>query len=306
MVVSADGTGDFATVQGAADFVPENNPKNITIFIKKGTYTEIVCFIAKNNVTFLGEDRKESIVQYANHNNLQPSATTGNSGASYRRGVFMGLNSSGVVLNNFTIHNIQPQSDQAEGIIFKEVRGQTGPNLTQVIVSHMDLYSTIDTIQITGKAYLDHDYVVGDNDYMWGDGPCYFTQCEFRNIHDGTSFTQPRNPATHHGFVIVDSTFEGSPTTHAAYLGNGSGAAETVIINCKIGNVLRPEGWNTRNANDIEFNTTNLDDGKPYDMSKWPAFIKHLDKDKDADLIANYRNPTWVLGGWTPNPPAAQ
>ena len=49
LVVSADGTGDFNTVQGAIDFIPDYNPKPITIFIKNGVYEEIVYFRNKTN-----------------------------------------------------------------------------------------------------------------------------------------------------------------------------------------------------------------------------------------------------------------
>ncbi len=90
ITVAADGSGDFATVQGAIDFVPEGNREPVTIFIRNGTYNEIVCFTAKHNVTFLGEDRKKTIIAYANNNRFNsnsggnpfapvanPSASTG-------------------------------------------------------------------------------------------------------------------------------------------------------------------------------------------------------------------------------------
>ena len=40
----ADGTGDFNTVQSAIDFIPDHNPKRVTIFTKNGVYEEIVYF----------------------------------------------------------------------------------------------------------------------------------------------------------------------------------------------------------------------------------------------------------------------
>ncbi len=123
LTVATDGTGDFATVQGAVDFVPENNRTPRTIFIKKGLYTEIVCFTGKNHVTFLGEDREQTVVAYANNNTFQPNLATPETpfaGSSYRRGVFMGLNSSDVALVNFTIHNATNKGgSQAEAIVFK-------------------------------------------------------------------------------------------------------------------------------------------------------------------------------------------
>ena len=44
VVVAPDGSGDFNTVQGAIDFVPDHPPHRVTIFIKNGTYEEIVFF----------------------------------------------------------------------------------------------------------------------------------------------------------------------------------------------------------------------------------------------------------------------
>jgi pectinesterase len=304
ITVAADGSSDFATVQGAIDFVPANNSHPLTIFIKKGTYTEIVCFNGKNNITLQGEDRDQTVIAYSNNNTLQPNAATPQTpfaGSSYRRGVFMGLNSANVTLTNFTIHNTTPKGgSQAEAIIFKEVRGQKNPNVSQTTLTHMNLYSYQDTLQISGKAYLQDTYIEGDTDYMWGNGPCFFQNCNFKTLTNGTSFTQPRNTADHHGFVFVDCKFDGAPGVTRASLGNGSGASEVVLINCALGKMLTPAGWASRGANNSEFNTTNLADGSPYDMSNWPDWVKHLTKEKDADTIANYRNSTWVLEGWTP------
>jgi pectin methylesterase-like acyl-CoA thioesterase len=305
ITVAADGTGDFATVQGAVDFVPEKNTKPRTIFIRKGVYTEIVRFVEKDHVTFLGEDREQTVVAYANSDNFQPNpATTG--GGSYRRGVFIGLNSTDVALGNFTIHNTTKKGgSQAEAIIFKEVRGQTGENRSQTILAHMNLKSFQDTLQITGKAYLEDVYIEGDTDYMWGDGPCYFLHCNLKTLNNGTAFTQTRNPATHHGFVFVECNFDGAAGVTTANLGNGSGASEIALIDCKLGKMLTRQGWNSRGASNLEFHTTNLADGTPYDMSGWPTWVKHLSAEKDAELIAQYRDPAWVLDGWKAALPAA-
>lgn len=307
LVVAADGTGDFATVQGAVDFIPENNAKRRTIFLRKGVYREIVSFVAKDNITFLGEDRTQTVVTYANQNSLQPNnaAAAGQqfNGSSYRRGVFMGFNSTGVVLANFTVRNTTPSpgGSQAEGVLFKEVRGQAGPNRSQTILTHMNLASHIDTLQITGQGYIEDTYIEGDGDFMWGDGPCYFTRSHFHGLKNGSAFTQPRNPATHHGFVYVDSTFDAAEGVDRALLGNGTGASEVALIDCALANVFPPTGWAGRGAaNNAEYHLTRLTDGLPYDTSQWPASVRHFTKEKDAETIANYRNPTWVLGGWTP------
>src|SRR4029077_16212739 len=65
IVVAADGSGDFATVQGAVDFIPAGSTPT-TIFIKNGIYYELVNFTGRNHLTFLGEDRKKTIIAYPN------------------------------------------------------------------------------------------------------------------------------------------------------------------------------------------------------------------------------------------------
>src|SRR5215471_6576515 len=70
--VSADGQGDFDTVQGAIDFVPDHSRKRITIVVRRGLYQEIVYFRNKDNVTFLGDDRDQTTVRYANNEVFNP------------------------------------------------------------------------------------------------------------------------------------------------------------------------------------------------------------------------------------------
>ena len=168
------------------------------------------------------------------------------------------------------------------------------------MLAHMNLKSYQDTLQITGKAYLEDVYIEGDTDYMWGDGPVYFLRCTLKTLNNRTSFTQTRNPASHHGFVFVECIFDGAAGVTTATLGNGGGTSEVALIDCRLGKMLAPQGWNSRGANNLEFHTTNLADGTPYDMSGWPEWVKHLSAEKDAEPIARYRDPAWVLDGWKP------
>ena len=42
IIVAADGSGDFKTIQSALDAVPSNSDAGTTLFIKKGVYKEII------------------------------------------------------------------------------------------------------------------------------------------------------------------------------------------------------------------------------------------------------------------------
>src|SRR4029078_2233377 len=62
LVVAADGSGDFVTVQGAVDFVPPGNSAYTLINIRDGNYVEIVNISGKNNITFRGQSRQGTVV----------------------------------------------------------------------------------------------------------------------------------------------------------------------------------------------------------------------------------------------------
>jgi pectin methylesterase-like acyl-CoA thioesterase len=72
VVVAADGSGDFTTVQGAIDWVPDRSPRRVTVFIRNGNYEEIVYFRNKSNMTIQGEDRDKVVVFYANNEVFNP------------------------------------------------------------------------------------------------------------------------------------------------------------------------------------------------------------------------------------------
>ena len=61
IVVAADGTGDFKTIQGAINSLPDASSIIRTIFIKNGTYSEKL-YIEKSNISFEGEDRSKTVI----------------------------------------------------------------------------------------------------------------------------------------------------------------------------------------------------------------------------------------------------
>ena len=72
LIVDYNGKGDFNTVQGAIDFIPDNYKDTVTVFIKNGLYEELVYFRNKSNIIIKGESREKVIVQYANNEVFNP------------------------------------------------------------------------------------------------------------------------------------------------------------------------------------------------------------------------------------------
>jgi pectin methylesterase-like acyl-CoA thioesterase len=328
LTVAADGTADFATVQSALDFVPEGNTAQITIFIRIGIYNEIIFFTSKNNITILGEDRKRTIIAYANNERFNnnaggnpfaagaasPSSASLHSGAIYRRAVFLAHRVTDLTITNLTLHNTTAQGgSQAEAIILN------GTPTARAIITGVDLYSFQDTLQINGQAYVSDCYIEGDVDFMWGTGPCFFENCEARALRSNAYYTQIRNPATNHGYVYKHCTFAGAPGITGNFLSRVAPsrfpASEVVLIDCVLTDAVGAVAWQLDQApgatpgSIIEAATgvhywefeSHDPAGKPVDMSRRLAIARRLKLPEDREIVANYSDPRFVLGGqWTP------
>ena len=123
VVVAGDGSGDFSTVQGAVDFVPDHPAHRVAIFIKNGSYEAIVFFRGKSNLTFRGEDREKVQVGYANNSAFNPPQPGPN-----RRCAFSVDESKDIELINFSVNNYA--YGQAEDLLIYGSR---------IIVSHMNI-----------------------------------------------------------------------------------------------------------------------------------------------------------------------
>lgn len=296
-VVAADGSADFSTVQGALDATPENSASAKQIFIKNGVYEEIISFKNKQNLTLHGEDRKQVIVRYANNGVFNASG----------RAAFTISGGTAVNLINFTIQSVGKDENpaQAEALY---VRGD------KYQVHAVTMLGSGDALQIQAntRVFFSHSSVRGYGDNLLSYGAAFFKSCDLISTYGPHGW--PRNPQTNHGDVFLDSTFslDGTGTSGDGHCelarsptsGVDFPYAEFVLLNCKLAGII-PEGWgdvgsDASNVHFWEYNSVNASDGTPVDVSKRASWSRQLTMDKDADTIANYSDPTYVLGGWTP------
>ncbi len=305
LVVAADGSGDFNTIQGAMDVIPDHKQAETTVFVKNGTYEEIVYFRNKTNVHILGEDRKKVVHIYNNYEgfNVQPPGYTSNEKPGtfpYRRTAFMIDNCQDVQISNMTLRN-PSTAGQAEALL---IMGK------QIIVSHCDLWGNTDTIQWNGSVYATDTFIDGGGDFLWGRGPSFFNNCDIQEHGANNPGGWVRSTSASHGFCLNGCRFTCPNATGIGPVitrnANGYPDSEFVMINCAVSTKYNPAAFTIPGATDAmhywEYNTTNLEDGKPADVSQRAQGVKQLTKEKDAETIANYSNPAWVLNGWTPKP----
>ncbi len=208
LVVAADGSGDFVTVQGAVDSILPGNTNLTTINIRNGNYVEIVNISGKNNITFRGQSRIGTVVGYANNNNL-----TGTTAAR----MAIKVNGSDIKFENLTLTNGTPQGgSQAETLLIYN-------NGLRCVVDNCDIVSRQDTILInasTSQGYFYNCKVVGNFDYVWGVGVGYFDNCVFHTITNSLSGSYNLTAArTLTSAALSASTPWANPngTTYSAY-----------------------------------------------------------------------------------------
>ena len=302
ITVAADGSADFNTVQGAIDFVPSGNTSPVVITVKKGTYTEMTYIGSqKPFITVQGEDRAQTVIQYANNNNF--NTLTGNNRAMFN------VDANDFTLQTITLHNLTPQGgSQAEAF-----RG----NGLRILLNQVNLLSLQDTFLLNGtncSAFVTDSYIEGNTDFMWGSGAVYMQRTELKGLTTGTAtegyYTQMRNGQTGVGAVYVDcrlTVADGVVGKSTYYLGRIDPTpgnfpySQCIWVNCAMGPHINPAGWQLNNASssttvqDWEYKSTDLT-GAPLDVSKRIASSRQLSDTEGA----YWRNPANVLGGWVP------
>jgi hypothetical protein len=283
-VVTADYSGDFATVQGAVNSVASGNTTSTLINIRNGTYTELVNIKTKHNLDLRGQSRSGVIIGYPNNNNVY--------GGAPQRAAFV-INGNDCTLETLTLTNMTPSGGgQAEAV---DVEG------TRTIFYNMDLDSYQDTFLVhsAGKlVYFKDSLIQGQTDFNWGYGTVYYTNCEIRCLLSGGHVTQPRSSPGSNGFAFVNcritkgyagaSTFDLGRT-----IGSPGSLSEALFANCLMDDVVTGYASDA-GVNMADYGTSNL----TATATKSLAFSTHLSS-SDPYVIAAQSAGTWLYG-WQP------
>jgi len=244
LVVAADGSGDFCTVQGALDFIPSGNTTPRTINVRNGFYQEVVFINSRNNLTFIGQNRDLTQISYPNNDVL-------NGGTSLR--VSFRAVGNDNTLANLTLTNSTPKGgSQAEALRTDGKR---------IILLDVKLASYQDTMLNNNNGdlvYVQDSLIQGDTDFIWGGSTTFVTNSEIRTLTGGTQITQARTTAGTNGFAFVGCqiTRSNSSIINCGF-GRDLGFTDNNVafINCTVGDHIN--GWQNADARDWEYGLTN-------------------------------------------------
>ncbi|MEV0614294.1 pectinesterase family protein [Nonomuraea sp. NPDC050404] len=315
LTVSAQGAGDFCTVQGAVDAVPTGNTRPVTIDVKRGVYTEIV-YVREDRpkITVKGAGPGRTVIRYPNNdlrNGDKALANGGPADVCPRRVLetsdlhncwrqTFGVDAADFRLSDLTVHNTTPDGgSQAEAF-----RG----NNDRIALERVHLLSNQDTLRLQGKGFVTDSHIAGDTDFIWGTGTVLIQDSTLEST-DGGYISQSRSDNTRHGYVFVRTKLTRSPGVPDASVVLGRSAvwrfthSQAVFIDTRMDAHVAPVGWQidpndcaqAQTASMWEYRSTDLS-GRPIDTSQRLACSRQL---TDAEA-AQWRDPKFVLGGWDP------
>jgi pectinesterase len=292
IIVSADGTGNYKTVQAALDAVPVKNKLPIIIFIKNGTYKEKLHLDStKNFVTIIGEDKFQTILTYDDH----PGKVSSKGDSINTRSSWSFL----IRANDFTAKNICFQNDAgftAGQAVAVESDGDRAVFLDCRFIGNQDVLFTNNE---KSRQYYQHCYIEGTTDFIFGSATVWFEQCHIHSKKN-SHVTAASTPKEHlFGYVFNECILTGDTSIHNASLGRPwRPYASVAYIHCFIGQHIRPEGWSNWN-NTESYKTARYSEyqgfGASADPSKRVTWAKQLtDEEVKQYTVKN------VLKGWKP------
>ena len=227
IVVAADGSGSFKTIQQALDHVPENNNQRVVIQIKPGVYQEQIR-VTKRYVTLLGEDAHQTVITHRlsalQAGNTRLAFTAFVTGSNFRAESVTFENSFGVGSQAVALFI------DAEDAIFENCR----------------FLGWQDTLFVNGSRHFFKDcYIEGHVDFIFGSAAAFFETCTIHSKGEGYVTAQYRTSNDENtGFVFMNCRLTGKDTGKGVYLGRPwRPYARVVFIECWLGPHIRPEGW---------------------------------------------------------------
>lgn len=324
--IAQDGSGDFAEIQEALDFLTQNGARDggpcceTVLFIHNGIYKERVT-VSVPYITFLGESREKTVLTYDLYAQMK-APDIGKLG-TFRTYSCM------IDTHDFTARNMTFANSAGPGVKVGQALAMyvDGDRIQFDSCSFLGNQDTLFTAplppkeiepngfigpkqyapRINGRQYYKNCYIEGDIDFIFGGATAYFECCEFFSKDTGspvnsyvTAASTPEGQT--YGYVMEGCRFTGNCPPHTAYLGRPwREFARTVLLNCQMGAHICPEGWHDWDKPKAhvtafygEYNST----GPGASMDSRPSWVKRIPEEE----LPYYTKEAVLSGndGWNP------
>ena len=247
IVVSADGHGDYLTVQEGIDACPDYSHQEITrVLIRKGTYKEMVSIPhTKFRLYIKGEGADNTLLTFDKYAKaLWPG-----------RDIAVGTSGSASIYihaSYITFEDIAFENSAGEG---KEI-GQAVAVFTDgdfLFFNRCRFLGNQDTLYTYGRFgkfggikrnYFKDCYIEGTTDFIFGTSIAFFENCHIHSKKNSYVTAASTLQGQKYGYVFVNCRLTADEGIDKCYLGRPWGAyAKTVFIHCELGGHIVADGW---------------------------------------------------------------
>ena len=271
MVVAADGSGDFTSIQEALNAAKSFPYQRVIITVKNGVYNEKVHIYSWNtHVTLIGESKEHTIITY---NDYFSKINLGRNSTFHTQTLL--VEGDDFIAKNLTIKNTSGPVGQAVALAV---------NANRCYFENCALYGNQDTLYTAGegfKQYFKNCYIEGTVDFIFGEATVLFEDCIIHSKSNAyvTAASTPQGQAF--GYVFKNCHLTANENVNEVYLGRPwRQYAKTVYIDCNLGSHIKPEGWHNWSNKDAErltfyaeYNCTG-EGFKPESRVKWSHQLK--------------------------------
>ncbi|WP_179232720.1 pectinesterase family protein [Paenibacillus rigui] len=263
ILVAADGSGDYKTIQEAVQAVPDANASRAVIFIKNGIYYEKVLIPeTKPYVSFIGESEDGTILTYDDHpKKTAPDGTPLGLG-TYNDYTLM-IKGHDFNAKHMTIANTSGSGAgqsvavdvYADKAFFEKCKilGYQDTLLTRNLTDNADPanYANNSTVQ-TYRSYYKDCYIAGSVDFIFGPGIAVFDHSEIHSMLSGHVTAASTPAGQKYGYVFLDSMVTGEALLATKQTAIGPvdlgrpwrPYAQTVYLNSYMDKHIATGGWN--------------------------------------------------------------
>ena len=251
IVVAADNSGDFKTIQAAVASITKTNTERMVVFIKDGIYKEKIRVDA-SFVTLRGQSRKGTRIEFPQLDedfNKTPDAIG--------RAV-INLNQA----NDFVLENLT--AENTAGVIGPHAFTILGSGDRAVVVDCDVLSHGADTVSFwrgdRGRCYQANCRLEGSVDFVCPRGWCYVTNCSFYEMKNTTAIWHDGSKDKDMKFVLRNCRFDGAEGWNLARHHHD---AQLFFLDCRFSKtmidkspfrVIYPLDGGTPSASDIQRN----------------------------------------------------
>jgi pectinesterase len=299
LVVAKDGSGHYSTVQAAFNAVPTNSSVRTVIYIKNGTYKEVLELPSNRpNVTVIGESNTGVVLTNDNYSTKINPATGATYGTSGSASTF-----------------IKAAGFYAWNVTFANSAGEVGPALAihvsgdKAVFRNCRFLGNQDTFFGGNcRQYFTDCYFEGTTDFIFGPSTAFFEKCTIHSKGGSAITAASTESYVSYGYVFNNCKVTGASGVSTVLGRTWRPYAATAFINSNLSSAVKAEGWsdwgnasNQTTARYREYNNT----GAGASLSGRVSWIKMLSASEASKYSAlNVLKTTYastpVTDNWNP------